>query len=70
MSLSHKIATDDNRIKEIKELRPPETLLDAMQASDAATENIIEARAGIPEAEVRRRQIAARWHPPHLVQRR
>ena len=47
MSLSHKIATDDNRIKEIKELRPPETLLDAMQASDAATDNIIETRAGI-----------------------
>jgi len=47
MSLSHKIATDDNRIKEIKELRPPETLLDAMQASSAATDNIIQTRADI-----------------------
>lgn len=47
MSPSRKLATDDVRIKEIKELRPPSELLDELQASAAATDNILATRAAI-----------------------
>jgi hypothetical protein len=44
MSLTKKFATDDVRIKEIKALKPPSDLLDAMQASQATTDNILATR--------------------------
>ena len=47
MNQLHKFATDDVRIKEIKELRPPSELLDSLQASASATENILATRAAI-----------------------
>lgn len=47
MSPFQKVATDDVRIKEIKELRPPTELLDEFQASAATTERILETRAAI-----------------------
>ncbi len=47
MSPIQKFATDDVRIMEIKELRPPSELLDSMQASTGATENILATRAAI-----------------------
>ncbi|ADQ84168.1 3-deoxy-7-phosphoheptulonate synthase AroG [Methylovorus sp. MP688] len=47
MSPSQKFATDDVRIKEIKELRPPSDLLDELQATSATTDNILETRAAI-----------------------
>jgi len=47
MSPTQKIATDDVRIIEIKELRPPSELLDELEASQAATDNILATRTGI-----------------------
>lgn len=47
MSPSQKIATDDVRIKEIKELRPPALLLDEYPASQATTDNIVATRNAI-----------------------
>ncbi|OAM53184.1 3-deoxy-7-phosphoheptulonate synthase [Methylovorus sp. MM2] len=47
MSPYQKIATDDIRIKEIKELAPPSTLLEKLQASTATTDNIVAARSAI-----------------------
>lgn len=47
MNLLHKIATDDVRIKEIKELRPPSELLDELQPSTSTTDNILATRAAI-----------------------
>ncbi len=47
MSLTKKFATDDVRIKEIKALKPPSDLLDAMQASQATTDNILATREAI-----------------------
>ncbi|HSH72200.1 MAG TPA: 3-deoxy-7-phosphoheptulonate synthase AroG [Methylophilaceae bacterium] len=47
MSPSQKIATDDVRIIEIKELRPPSELLDELEASQSVTDNILTTRAAI-----------------------
>ena len=47
MNQIQKFATDDVRIKEIKELRPPSELLDSLQASTSTTENILATRAAI-----------------------
>jgi 3-deoxy-7-phosphoheptulonate synthase len=47
MNQIHKFATDDVRIKEIKELRPPSELLEELQASASATENILATRSAI-----------------------
>jgi 3-deoxy-7-phosphoheptulonate synthase len=47
MNQIQKFATDDVRIKEIKELRPPSELLDSLQASTSATENILATRSAI-----------------------
>lgn len=47
MNQLHKFSTDDVRIKEIKELRPPSELLDQLQVSSLATENILATRAAI-----------------------
>ncbi|MGZ8253096.1 MAG: 3-deoxy-7-phosphoheptulonate synthase AroG [Methylophilaceae bacterium] len=47
MSPSQKIATDDVRIIEIKELRPPSELLDELEASQATTDNILVTRTAI-----------------------
>jgi len=47
MSPTQKIATDDVRIIGIKELRPPSELLDELEASQAATDNILATRTGI-----------------------
>ncbi|MFA6179488.1 MAG: 3-deoxy-7-phosphoheptulonate synthase [Candidatus Methylopumilus sp.] len=47
MSPSQKIATDDVRIIEIKELRPPSELLDELEASQATTDNILATRTAI-----------------------
>ena len=47
MNALHKFVTDDVRIKEIKELRPPSELLDSWQASTSATDNILATRAAI-----------------------
>jgi len=47
MSPIEKFATDDVRIKEIKELRPPSELLDRLQESAATTQNILATRNAI-----------------------
>ena len=47
MSTAKKLATDDVRIIEIKELRAPAELLDTLRASPAATDNIIATRSAI-----------------------
>ncbi len=47
MSPIQKIATDDVRIKEIKELRPPSVLLNELEASQQATDNIVTTRQAI-----------------------
>lgn len=47
MSPYQKIATDDVRIKEIKELRLPSELLEELPASAAATDNIVATRSAI-----------------------
>lgn len=47
MNQIQKFATDDVRIKEIKELRPPSELLEELQVSSGATENILATRAAI-----------------------
>jgi 3-deoxy-7-phosphoheptulonate synthase len=47
MNQIQKFATDDVRIKEIKELRPPAELLEELPASSAATDNILATRAAI-----------------------
>lgn len=47
MNQLHKFSTDDVRIKEIKELRPPSELLSALQPSAATTDNILATRAAI-----------------------
>jgi 3-deoxy-7-phosphoheptulonate synthase len=47
MNQIQKFATDDVRIKEIKELRPPAELLAELQASSGATDNILATRAAI-----------------------
>jgi 3-deoxy-7-phosphoheptulonate synthase len=47
MSPYQKLATDDVRIKEIKELTPPSEILDRLKESAATTQNILETRAAI-----------------------
>lgn len=47
MSPYQKIATDDVRIKEIKELRLPSELLEKLPASTAITDNIVATRSAI-----------------------
>jgi 3-deoxy-7-phosphoheptulonate synthase len=47
MNQIHKFATDDVRIKEIKELRPPAELLEQLPASSEATDNILATRAAV-----------------------
>lgn len=47
MNQLQKIATDDVRIKEIKELRPPSELLEALQPSADTTDNILATRTAI-----------------------
>ncbi|MCB5185143.1 3-deoxy-7-phosphoheptulonate synthase AroG [Methylobacillus gramineus] len=47
MSPYQKIATDDVRIKEIKELRLPSELLEELQASASTTQNIVDTRSAI-----------------------
>ncbi len=47
MSPMEKLATDDVRIKEIKELKPPSVLLEALQESPATTANILATRSAI-----------------------
>lgn len=47
MSPIQKIATDDVRIIEIKQLRPPSELLDELVASSASTDNILATRSAI-----------------------
>ena len=47
MNQIQKFATDDVRIKEIKELRPPSDVLEQLQPSTGATENILATRAAI-----------------------
>ncbi|MCB5191333.1 3-deoxy-7-phosphoheptulonate synthase AroG [Methylobacillus arboreus] len=47
MSPYQKIATDDVRIKEIKELRLPSELLEELPASTATTDNIVVTRSAI-----------------------
>ncbi|MFL9608709.1 3-deoxy-7-phosphoheptulonate synthase AroG [Methylobacillus sp. Pita2] len=47
MSPYQKIATDDVRIKEIKELRLPSELLEELPASTAITDNIVATRSAI-----------------------
>lgn len=47
MSPIQKIATDDVRIKEIKELRPPSALLEELEANTVTTDNILATRSAI-----------------------
>jgi len=47
MSPIQKIATDDVRIKEIKELRPPSELLEKLEANSTTTDNILATRGAI-----------------------
>jgi 3-deoxy-7-phosphoheptulonate synthase len=47
MNLTQKLATDDVRILDIKELRPPSELLEKLQASPATTNNILATRNAI-----------------------
>ncbi|HZV99261.1 MAG TPA: 3-deoxy-7-phosphoheptulonate synthase, partial [Methylophilaceae bacterium] len=47
MNQLQKFSTDDVRIKEIKELRPPSELLEELQPSTSTTDNILATRAAI-----------------------
>lgn len=47
MTPYQKIATDDVRIREIKELTPPSTLLESLEASSSTTQHIIRTREAI-----------------------
>ncbi len=47
MTPMQKLATDDVRIKEIKELTPPSVLLDGLQTSASTTQHIIATRSAI-----------------------